>query len=111
MHSSLASSPIAGLRGGLYQLFCLVGHGLRILIFLHIILGVWADNCWIIAAWAGSLMNGPLADRLGRKISMIVAVVIFTVGSAIQAGAVNAPMLFAGKDEIFNFSLEFLAAC
>lgn len=31
---------------------------------------------------------------------MIVAVVIFVAGSAVQAGAVNIPMLFLGKKEV-----------
>ena len=42
-------------------------------------------------------MNGPIADRYGRKIDMMLAVAIFTVGSAVQAGAVNIEMLFVGK--------------
>jgi MFS family permease len=50
-----------------------------------------------LAAWAGSLINGPVADRIGRKLSINVAVVIFVIGSAIQCGAVNIPMLFTGK--------------
>lgn len=49
------------------------------------------------AAWFGSLCNGPTADRLGRKASMLIAVVIFTIGSAIQCSAQNIPMLFAGR--------------
>jgi hypothetical protein len=49
------------------------------------------------AAWAGSLINGPVADHLGRKLSINMAVVIFVIGSAIQCGAVNIPMLFTGK--------------
>ncbi|PIG89912.1 MFS monosaccharide transporter [Aspergillus arachidicola] len=49
------------------------------------------------AAWFGSLINGPIADRLGRKLSMNVAVVIFVIGSAIQCSAVNIPMLFVGR--------------
>jgi MFS family permease len=53
------------------------------------------DHC--SAAWAGSLINGPVADRIGRKLSINVAVVIFVIGSAIQCGAVNIPMLFTGK--------------
>ena len=54
------------------------------------------DSLHSIAAWFGSLINGPIADRLGRKLSMNVAVVIFVIGSAIQCGAVNIPMLFVG---------------
>lgn len=42
-------------------------------------------------------MNGPLADYIGRKMCVITAVVVFVIGSAIQAGAVNIPMLFAGR--------------
>lgn len=49
------------------------------------------------AAWAGSLINGPVADHLGRKLSINLAVVIFVIGSAIQCGAVNIPMLFTGR--------------
>jgi MFS family permease len=50
----------------------------------------------LLAAWFGSLINGPIADRLGRKLSINLAVVIFVIGSAIQCGAVTIPMLFAG---------------
>lgn len=50
-----------------------------------------------IAAWFGSLLNGPLADKFGRKMDMMIAVVIFTAGSAVQAGAVNVIMLFVGR--------------
>ncbi|EFE43024.1 MFS monosaccharide transporter, putative [Trichophyton verrucosum HKI 0517] len=41
---------------------------------------------------------------LGRKMCVITAVVVFVVGSAIQAGAVNIPMLFAGR-AIAGFSV------
>lgn len=54
----------------------------------------------IAAAWFGSLVNGPIADRFGRKWSIEMAVVIFTVGSAIQAGAVSVGMIFAGKNTL-----------
>lgn len=54
-----------------------------------------------VAAWFGSLVNGPLADRFGRKWSMQLAVIIFVVGSAIQAGAVSVAMIFVGKLESF----------
>ncbi|KAE8157354.1 general substrate transporter [Aspergillus tamarii] len=57
----------------------------------------WFVSTLLLAAWFGSLINGPIADRLGRKLSMNVAVVIFVIGSAIQCGAVNIPMLFVGR--------------
>lgn len=49
------------------------------------------------AAWFGSLINAPIADKLGRKRSILLSCVIFIVGSAIQAGAVNTVMIFTGR--------------
>ncbi|RAO72846.1 uncharacterized protein BHQ10_008858 [Talaromyces amestolkiae] len=57
----------------------------------------WFVSTLLLAAWFGSLCNGPIGDRFGRKASMLIAVVIFTIGSAIQCGAQNIPMLFAGR--------------
>jgi MFS family permease len=50
-----------------------------------------------LAAWFGSLANGPIADKFGRKMNMIIAVIIFVAGSSIQAGAVSTGMLFVGE--------------
>ncbi|KAJ5455038.1 Major facilitator superfamily domaingeneral substrate transporter [Penicillium sp. IBT 31633x] len=57
----------------------------------------WFVSTLLLAAWLGSLINGPIADRLGRKLSINVAVVVFTIGSIIQCAAMNIPMLFAGR--------------
>lgn len=57
----------------------------------------WFVSALLIFAWAGSLINGPIADSIGRKGSMIVAVVIFTIGSVFQTAANSVPLLFAGK--------------
>ncbi|EZF36078.1 MFS glucose transporter [Trichophyton mentagrophytes] len=64
----------------------------------------WFVSTLLLAAWFGSLVNGPLADYIGRKMCVITAVVVFVIGSAIQAGAVNIPMLFAGR-AIAGFSV------
>lgn len=56
----------------------------------------WFTSTLLLAAWLGSLVNGPIADRIGRKGSILLAVVIFVVGSALQAGAQSIPMLFIG---------------
>jgi MFS family permease len=56
----------------------------------------WFVSTLLLAAWFGSLVNGPVADRFGRKGSILIAVVIFTIGSAFQAGASNIAMAFAG---------------
>ncbi|KFH41267.1 quinate permease-like protein [Hapsidospora chrysogenum ATCC 11550] len=57
----------------------------------------WFVSTLLLFAWFGSLINGPIADRLGRKGDMLLAVVVFTIGSAFQAGATSTEMLFAGR--------------
>ncbi|KAG4440613.1 hypothetical protein IFR05_003930, partial [Cadophora sp. M221] len=57
----------------------------------------WFVATILLAAWFGSLLNGIIADRIGRKVDIMVSVVIFVIGSAIQAGAINIPMLFIGR--------------
>ncbi|KAL4805135.1 general substrate transporter [Aspergillus unguis] len=57
---------------------------------------------WLVAAlelgaWAGALFNGYLADQISRKYSMMVAVVVFTLGSGLQAGAQKPSYFFAGR--------------
>lgn len=63
----------------------------RLPVFLQLTILI---NC--SAAWFGSLINAPIADRLGRKRSILLSCIIFIVGSAIQAGAVNTVMIFTG---------------
>jgi MFS family permease len=57
---------------------------------------------WLVAAlelgaWAGALINGVLADRISRKYAMMVAVIIFTLGTGLQAGAQTPAYFFAGR--------------
>ncbi|KAJ5495360.1 hypothetical protein N7539_000476 [Penicillium diatomitis] len=57
---------------------------------------------WLVAslelgAWAGALINGVLADRISRKYAMMVAVIIFTVGTGLQTGAQTPAYFFAGR--------------
>jgi MFS family permease len=57
----------------------------------------WFVSSLLLLAWFGSLINGPIADTLGRKGSMILAVVIFTIGSIFQTAAWNIASAFAGR--------------
>jgi MFS family permease len=57
----------------------------------------WFVSSLLLFAWLGSLVNGPIADKLGRKGSIILAVVIFVIGSAFQTAAWNIGSAFAGK--------------
>lgn len=50
-----------------------------------------------LGALIGALISGYLADRLSRKYSIIVAVVVFTIGSILQTAAVEYGMLTVGR--------------
>ena len=45
----------------------------------------------------GALNQGWIADKISRRYSIIVAVVIFTLGSSLQTASVNYPMLVAAR--------------
>ncbi|KAI9830362.1 MAG: hypothetical protein M1819_005743 [Sarea resinae] len=57
----------------------------------------WLVSALELGAWAGALLNGYLADSISRKYSMLVAVLVFTLGTGFQVGAQNPAMLFAGR--------------
>ncbi|KAI5806571.1 MFS sugar transporter [Peziza echinospora] len=57
----------------------------------------WIVGILQLGAWAGALSNGPIAQKFSRKYSMMIAVSIFIVGSALQAGAQNSDYIFAGR--------------
>lgn len=61
----------------------------------------WFVSTLLLAAWFGSLINGPIADRFGRKGSMLAAVVVFTLGSALQAAARTTAEVFSGTSYSF----------
>ncbi|KIW01441.1 uncharacterized protein PV09_07199 [Verruconis gallopava] len=69
----------------------------------------WFTSVLLLFAWFGSLCNAPISDNFGRKRSIIAAVVIFVIGSAIQAGAVNTAMIFVGRS-ITGFPIGMLTA-
>lgn len=57
----------------------------------------WLVSALELGAWFGALFCGYLADKISRKYSMLVAVIIFTVGTGLQAGAQSGNMLFGGR--------------
>ncbi|MCJ1301208.1 hypothetical protein MMC08_004007 [Hypocenomyce scalaris] len=57
----------------------------------------WLVSALELGAWGGALFNGYLSDRISRKYSMMVAVLIFTLGTGLQTGAQNPGYLFAGR--------------
>lgn len=50
-----------------------------------------------LGAWVGTLCNGYLADALGRRLTVLVAVVVFCVGVIVQACTVDKNFIFAGR--------------
>lgn len=50
-----------------------------------------------LGAWVGCLANGYIADKLGRKISVDIAVVIFCVGVIVQACAKGKEYILGGR--------------
>jgi sugar porter (SP) family MFS transporter len=50
-----------------------------------------------LGAVAGALILSPSNQYLGRKNSIILSCVLYTIGAALEAGAVNFGMIFAGR--------------
>jgi MFS family permease len=57
----------------------------------------WLVSALELGAWAGALFNGWLSDAISRKYSMMVAVLIFTLGTGLQSGAQSPAYFFAGR--------------
>ncbi|KAJ5650916.1 Major facilitator-type transporter ecdD [Penicillium longicatenatum] len=57
----------------------------------------WMVAVLTLGAMVGALANGPIADRLSRRWSILLANCIFLVGSIIQAAAKNLSMIFVGR--------------
>jgi MFS family permease len=57
---------------------------------------------WLVAilelgAWFGVLCTGQLADRLGRKRTILLAVVVFVIGVIVQTAAFKPSSIFGGE--------------
>ncbi|EKV06741.1 MFS monosaccharide transporter, putative [Penicillium digitatum PHI26] len=50
-----------------------------------------------LGAWVGTLLNGYLADALGRRLTVLIAVVVFCVGVIVQACTENKDFVFGGR--------------
>jgi MFS family permease len=50
-----------------------------------------------LGALIGALFAGYLADKLSRKYSIVVAVIVFTTGSILQTAAAQYAMLTVGR--------------
>ncbi|KIK74437.1 hypothetical protein PAXRUDRAFT_835985, partial [Paxillus rubicundulus Ve08.2h10] len=66
-------------------------------IYMSATLKGWFVSTLLLTAWLGSLLNGPICDKIGRKRNIMCNVVIFLLGSALQTGATSPSYLFGGR--------------
>ncbi|KAF8917435.1 general substrate transporter [Mucidula mucida] len=57
---------------------------------------------WLVAilelgAWVGVLMTGYFADKLSRKYTILLAVIVFCIGVIVQTTAKGPPNIFGGR--------------
>lgn len=50
-----------------------------------------------LGAWVGTLINGWLADAVGRRLCAVIACVVFMIGVIVQACTENKNYVFAGR--------------
>lgn len=50
-----------------------------------------------LGAWLGTLLNGILADSIGRRATMVCAVVVFCAGVIVQANTESVAYMFGGR--------------
>ncbi|KAJ5622944.1 hypothetical protein N7490_011549 [Penicillium lividum] len=50
-----------------------------------------------LGAVAGALLLSPCNEYLGRRMSIIVSCVLYTIGAGLEAGSINFGMMFAGR--------------
>ncbi|KAK9470705.1 general substrate transporter [Dipodascopsis tothii] len=57
----------------------------------------WFVSTYLLSAWFGSLINSPIAERYSRRTSIVVACIIFVIGSTFQCAGISISMLFGGR--------------
>lgn len=50
-----------------------------------------------LGAIGGALLLGPTNEAVGRRMAIIISLVLYTVGAALEAGAINFGMMVAGR--------------
>ncbi|TRM64717.1 general substrate transporter [Schizophyllum amplum] len=70
---------------------------------------------WLVAilelgAWFGVLLTGPVADKISRKYTILLAVIVFSVGVIVQTAA-NAPDSIYGGRFVTGLGVGSLSMC
>lgn len=50
-----------------------------------------------LGAWIGTLINGVLADSVGRRWTVVIACIVFTIGVIVQACTQNKDYVLSGR--------------
>ena len=50
-----------------------------------------------LGAIGGALMLGPVNEVVGRRMAIIISLILYTVGAALEAGAISFGMMVAGR--------------
>lgn len=50
-----------------------------------------------LGAVGGALMLGPLNEAVGRRMAIIISLLLYTIGAALEAGAVDFAMMVTGR--------------
>ncbi|KAF2246843.1 putative macrolide phosphotransferase k [Trematosphaeria pertusa] len=58
---------------------------------------VWLANTYVFSCTAVMPFVGQTSNIFGRRVPMIISVILFSLGNAIAGASVNAPMLIAGR--------------
>ena len=81
-----------------------------------------------LGAIGGALLLGPTNEAVGRRMAIIISLVLYTLGGALEAGAINFGMIVAGrvilglgvgleggtvcsKREFYSYSINYLSEC
>jgi len=57
----------------------------------------WLVSILELGAWVGTLVTGYLADKLGRKYTIVTAVAVFCVGVIVQTAAYQPSSIYGGR--------------
>jgi len=50
-----------------------------------------------LGAVAGAILISPCNEYFGRRMAIIISCILYTVGAALEAGAINYGMIVAGR--------------
>ncbi|KII89985.1 hypothetical protein PLICRDRAFT_174787 [Plicaturopsis crispa FD-325 SS-3] len=57
----------------------------------------WLVSILELGAWVGVLLSGYLADKLSRKFTIVLAVVVFCIGVIVQTAAAKPASIYGGR--------------